>query len=174
VSKLIKYFFLIILLAISVYFLDKHLPPLFAENLPKADRIIVLKSERKLFLLKDTSIIKTYNISLGKNPVGVKQMEGDSKTPEGKYIIDWRNKGSKYHLSLHISYPNKVDSLEALERGFDPGGNIMIHGRPNYIGWLPFIFDKRDWTDGCIAVTNVEIEEIWNSVVNNTEIFIKE
>jgi len=172
-KKFHKYFLIIVVSLIIIYLSDKYLPKLFSENLPKSNKIVVLKSERKLLLFKDSSLIRTYNVSLGKNPIGDKEKEGDSKTPEGKYFIDWRNKNSKFHLSLHISYPNKKDLNESKEKGLNPGGNIMIHGRPNLIGWLPFIYENKDWTDGCIAVSNIEIEEIWKSIKDNSEVIIK-
>jgi murein L,D-transpeptidase YafK len=172
-SRKYKYFVIIIISFLSIWFADKYLPKCFAENIPKVDKIIVYKSQRSLVLLKNSIVIKSYTISLGKNPVGDKEMEGDSKTPEGKYLIDWKNKNSKYHLSLHISYPDSNDVAISTKKNQNPGGNIMIHGRPNYIGWFPFIFENRDWTDGCIALTNIEVEEIWNSVNSGTKIIIK-
>ena len=122
--------------------------------------------------MKEGAIMKSYAITLGGDPIGHKEREGDSRTPEGDYLIDWRNPDSKFHLSLHISYPNEVDQSQAERGGYSPGGAIMIHGRPNWISWLDFLFENEDWTDGCIAVKNMEIEEIWNSVPNGTPITI--
>lgn len=169
---LLKIFLLLILISALLLFIDLYLPSILAKSLPNADKVIVNKSERKLYLMNKISIIKSYNIGLGKNPVGPKQREGDSKTPEGNYILDYRNPESSYHLSLHISYPNKNDIDRADSNGYSPGGDIMIHGKPNYLGWLPFVYDNTDWTDGCVAVGNIDIEEIWNSVDDSTQIEI--
>ena len=102
-----------------------------------------------------------------------KRQEGDQKTPEGLYSLDWRNPGSGYYKSIHVSYPAPADVSAAAASGVDPGGMIMIHGQPNYFGWLAFLTQRFDWTNGCIAVTNAEMEEIWAMVPNNTPIEIK-
>lgn len=138
----------------------------------KVDKVIVYKDERKMMLLRNGEVLKTYRISLGKNPVGSKEKEGDKKTPEGRYVLDWKNPNSKYHLSIHISYPNDDDKRNARLKGVPPGGDIMIHGCPNGLGWNWKYYKVNDWTDGCIAVSNEEIEEIWNVVENGTEIEI--
>lgn len=137
-----------------------------------ADSIVVFKSERKMHIYKEKKLLKSYNISLGDNPVGHKEKEGDEKTPEGLYTISGRNPNSKYHLSLRISYPNQRDKMNALSNGFSPGGDIMIHGLPNTTGFLKGYFVQRDWTNGCIAVMNEEIEELWSAVEDGTPIFI--
>lgn len=139
---------------------------------PIADSILVEKSKRKMYLIYSGNIYKQYDISLGDNPIGHKQQEGDERTPEGEYIIDYRNPKSSYHLSLHITYPKAKDVKSAKKRGVSPGGDIFIHGLPNGMGLMPFAFKGRDWTDGCIAVTNKEIEEIWRLVENGTPIKI--
>lgn len=141
--------------------------------LPIADSILVEKSARNMYLIKDGEKIKTYKISLGDEPVGHKQQEGDERTPEGNYVIDYRNPKSKYHLSLHINYPNQQDRDRARKKGVSPGGDIFIHGLPNGMGFLSGVFQRGDWTDGCIAVSNSEIEEIWKSVKNGTPIEIR-
>jgi murein L,D-transpeptidase YafK len=138
----------------------------------KIDKVIVYKGKRSMLLLRGGEVLKTYRVSLGKNPVGPKEKEGDKKTPEGKYILDWKNPNSKYHLSIHISYPNDDDKRNAEQKGVSPGGEIMIHGCPNGFGWNWKYYKEIDWTDGCIAVSNEEIEEIWNTVENGTEIEI--
>ena len=138
----------------------------------KVDKVIVYKEKRQMMLFKNNEILKTYQISLGKNPVGPKEREGDKKTPEGKYVLDWRNPNSKYHLSIHISYPNDEDKRNARVKGISPGGDIMIHGCPNGFGWNWKHYKANDWTDGCIAVSSEEIEEIWSGVENGTEIEI--
>ncbi len=141
----------------------------------KVDNILVEKSARKMYLRQGTQVIKEYRIALGSNPVGHKEKEGDGRTPEGKYIISGRNPKSSYHLSLRISYPNETDKLNALAKKVNAGGDIMIHGYPNYAPTLAFnlIHKNYDWTAGCIAVTDDEIEEIWKLVPNNTPIEIK-
>ncbi len=146
---------------------------LFPSDKPlRADQVIIYKSLRRLDLLHDGKRLRSYRISLGGNPLGHKQQEGDSRTPEGDYKIDWRNPKSKYHLSLHISYPDKSDKASARKRGVSPGGDIMIHGLPN--GWeaAGMALAGVDWTDGCIAVDNWAIKEIWDAVPNGTPISI--
>jgi len=137
-----------------------------------ADRIVVLKAARELKLYSAGEILKTYRIALGSNPNGHKQQQGDGRTPEGTYVIDYRNPNSKYHLALHISYPNAEDRQRARKRGVSPGGDIMIHGASMNRGWLSHLRRPNDWTLGCIAVTNSEIEEIWRGVPDGTKIEI--
>jgi murein L,D-transpeptidase YafK len=139
----------------------------------KADLIRVDKSERQLQLLQNGKTIATYSIALGRNPVGDKQKQGDMRTPEGRFKIDWRNSKSGYHLSLHISYPDKIDRVRADAAGVDPGGDIMIHGQPNGYG-LPasLLLQQVDWTYGCIAVSNSDMDEIWKAVPDGTPIEI--
>ena len=138
---------------------------------PKADRILIEKAARKMTLFQGEETLKTYRISLGRQPVGAKQQEGDGKTPEGRYTIDGRNAGSAFHLSLRISYPNAADRAQAAKSGVKPGGQIMIHGLPN--GMPDFGSGiLSDWTDGCVAVSNAEIEEIWKLVPNGAAVEI--
>lgn len=139
----------------------------------KADRILVEKSKRKLTLLREETVLKMYRIALGKNPVGPKVLQGDRKTPEGMYLIDYRNGESDYHLSLHISYPNADDIQRVKELSLSPGGDIMIHGIKKGFGWFGLLHRFFDWTDGCIAVTNSEIEEIWHLVPDGTPVEIR-
>lgn len=139
----------------------------------QADAIHVDKSERQLTLLRDGSPIRTYEIAMGGSPEGHKMQEGDERTPEGTYVIDWRNPNSVAHLSLHISYPNADDIAQAEARGVSPGGNIMIHGILNGWGFLGPFQRYWDWTNGCIAVTNAEMREIWSLVPNGTPILIE-
>jgi murein L,D-transpeptidase YafK len=117
-------------------------------------------------------VLRSYRIALGFDPVGHKVKEGDGRTPEGRYAIEWRNPRSAYHLSLRISYPNDVDRLRAGELGVDPGGDIMIHGLPNGVGAGERGHPERDWTRGCIAVSDVEMEEIWALVADGTAVEI--
>ena len=141
----------------------------------KAAQVVVYKAERRMDLLDDKGRpIRSYQVSLGKNPTGDKQQRGDNRTPEGSYTIDWRNPGSDYHLSLRISYPSKSDQWRAKRNGVDPGGDIFIHGLPNGKGWKRWKYNKsNDWTNGCIAVYDHEIREIWNLVPDGTPITIK-
>ncbi len=132
----------------------------FAIQREPADKILIEKKERRLTLISKGKVLKTYKIALGGNPNGPKERQGDNKTPEGTYIIDARNKDSGYHLSLHISYPNEKDKKRAKELGVSPGGDIMIHGIKNGFSWVGDFHTEVDWTKGCIALTDEEIEEI--------------
>jgi L,D-peptidoglycan transpeptidase YkuD (ErfK/YbiS/YcfS/YnhG family) len=125
-----------------------------------ADKILIEKKERRLTLISKGKVLKTYKIALGGNPNGPKERQGDNKTPEGTYVIDSRNRDSRYHLSLHISYPNENDKKRAKQLGVSPGGDIMIHGIKNGFAWVGDLHTGVDWTKGCIAVTDEEIEEI--------------
>ncbi len=138
-----------------------------------ADAIIVYKSERTLVLLSGGKVLKRYSIALGAHPVGAKAEEGDGKTPEGSYIIDYRKPGSAFHLALHISYPNAQDHSAAVKRGVSAGDLIMIHGLRNGLGFLGRLHRIADWTNGCIAVTNAEIEEISRVVVERIPVEIR-
>jgi L,D-peptidoglycan transpeptidase YkuD (ErfK/YbiS/YcfS/YnhG family) len=140
----------------------------FAVRMEPADKVLIEKQARQLTLIAKGEVIKTYTIALGGNPVGPKEREGDNKTPEGIYFIDSRNGNSGYHLSLHISYPNELDNMRARERGVRPGGDIMIHGIKNGFSPVGTSHAKSDWTQGCIAVTNQEMEEIYKLVPNGT------
>lgn len=137
-----------------------------------ADRIVVEKAARRMHLQRAGATLKSYRISLGRNPTGHKQQEGDSRTPEGTYVIDTRNPQSRFHLSLRVSYPNAADRRRASARAVSPGGDIFIHGLPNGTATAD-LFAGRDWTDGCIAVTNDEIREIWAMVKDGTPIEIR-
>jgi murein L,D-transpeptidase YafK len=143
-----------------------------AQALPQADHVVVKKSAHTLVLLRHGRVIKAYPISLGREPVGPKERAGDSKTPEGDYLIDWRNPHSKFHLALHISYPGTGDRNQAERGGYAPGGAIMIHGRPNWTGWIRALYEDRDWTDGCIALSNADMDEVWAAVPDGTPITI--
>jgi murein L,D-transpeptidase YafK len=138
-----------------------------------ADRVVVAKADRTLTLYRGTQVLRTYRIALGRNPVGPKEQEGDGRTPEGVYVIDGRNPQSAFHRSLHVSYPNADDRRRATRRRVRPGGAIMIHGLPNGLGALGAAHVLRDWTEGCIAVTDAEIEEIWRMVPNGTRVEIR-
>ncbi len=135
--------------------------------------VLVMKSERRMLIMDGETVVKTYSIALGGSPEGHKQKEGDERTPEGSYVLDWRNPGSGYHRSIHVSYPNEADKARAASAGEDPGGMIMIHGQRNYFGWLSPLTQWFDWTNGCIAVSNAEMDEIWDLVKNGTPIEIR-
>jgi murein L,D-transpeptidase YafK len=138
-----------------------------------ADKILIEKKARRLTLLRNNAAFKTYRISLGTQSIGPKTCQGDARTPEGLYIIDGRNQNSHYHRSLHISYPNEKDRAVAQKQKCNPGGDIFIHGLPNGYGWLGKAHLAHDWTLGCIAVTDQEIEEIWILAPNKTVVEIK-
>lgn len=140
-----------------------------------ADQVVVEKSARRLKLLSGGRVFREYRIALGDNPLGHKEREGDERTPEGVYVLDWRNPNSRYYKSIHISYPNEWDRRLARLTGQNPGGMIMIHGLPNYIvsDAVRREYMTRDWTDGCIAVTNEELDEIWQLVRDGTPIRIQ-
>jgi len=137
------------------------------------DRILIEKGARRLMLISQGEVLKTYKIALGGNPIGPKERQGDNKTPEGTYVIDARNRDSRYHLSLHISYPNERDRERAKELGVSPGGDIMIHGIKNGFSWVGDAHTGTDWTKGCIAVTDEEIEEIAGLVPDGTAVEIR-
>lgn len=139
----------------------------------QADRIVVVKSLRTLTLFRQGQVLKTYKVALGGHPAGPKTQRGDDRTPEGVYTIDSRNARSQFHLSLHISYPNADDRARAKKLGVNPGGDIFIHGLPPAFAYLGPLHRQRDWTLGCIAVTDAEIEEIWSLVPNGTTVEIK-
>ena len=143
-----------------------------AEQDIKADKVLVIKSARKLYLLKEGEVLNSYAISLGSQPQGPKRQLGDKKTPEGIYTFDRRNKRSKYYRSIHISYPNEEDQKQAARMGVDPGGEIALHGLPVRSDDEAWDYIERDWTDGCIAVTNEEMLEIWDLVDDHTPIVI--
>ena len=132
-------------------------------KLPQADRIVIIKSQHSMTLMKNGSPIKIYKVALGKSS-GRKERQGDHKTPEGLYVVDQKNAQSRFHLALHISYPNADDRRRALAAGVSPGGAIMIHGVEKEFAWLGSMEHDIDWTDGCIAVTDPEIEEVWRLV----------
>lgn len=144
-----------------------------AANHPQADRIVIVKSTRTMTLLRGDRIIKTYKVALGSVPVGAKHVEGDHKTPEGSYTIDLKNAHSRFHRALHVSYPSAADRERARQLGAPPGGAIMIHGLPGGFAYLGALHRQTDWTDGCIAVTNAEIEEIWQLVPVGTRVEIR-
>jgi len=144
-----------------------------AGNFPVADEVIIDKSDRELYLLSDGEIFRTFKIALGIRPEGDKKKEGDFKTPEGRYLLDVRNPNSDYFLSIHVSYPNRVDRREASQDGLDPGGSIMIHGQPNLPSRSEAYYRTQDWTNGCIALSNSDMIDIWLMTGENTPIEIR-
>lgn len=138
-----------------------------------ADRIVVEKSARTMMLMRGGEVLKTYKVALSREPVGAKERTGDHKVPEGEYIVDSKNRNSRFHLALHISYPNAADRERARKLGVKPGGNIEIHGLDSKYAWVGSLQRQVDWTDGCVAVTNSEIEEIWPLVRVGTTVEIR-
>jgi len=138
-----------------------------------ADQVIVVKSQRTLTLLSHGKVLRSYKVALGRSPVGAKEQQGDHKTPEGHYTIDRRNAKSRFYKSIHVSYPSEQDKQRASQRGISAGGDIMIHGLPNGFGWLGATHRTLDWTDGWVAVTNAEMDEIWELVPDGTPIEIR-
>ena len=139
----------------------------------KADSILILKKDHVMELLSRGKVIRTYKVALGQGGLAPKQREGDARTPEGHYMIDARYEHSAYHKALHVSYPNADDRKRAAKLGMPPGGAIMIHGLPNGKGWVGARHRLYDWTLGCIAVTDEEIDEVWNLVPIGTPVEIR-
>ena len=139
----------------------------------RADQILILKKDHLMQLLSGGKVIRTYKVALGQGGLSPKQREGDARTPEGRYIIDAKFERSKYHKALHVSYPDSEDRRRAARLRVSPGGAIMIHGLPNGKGWLGERHRLFDWTLGCIAVTNSEIDEVWTLVPVGTPVEIR-
>jgi len=159
--KVITYTFIILLIGIVGFVL---FPQPEAKINTKVDYIVINKSKRELLIYSAGNFIKKYKISLGRNPVSKKEYEDDKRTPEGKYFIDSKNENSSFHKNLGISYPNAIDSLNAIRLNKNTGGNIKIHGLKNGLGLLGKLHRLFDWTAGCIAVTNDEIDELYSTV----------
>lgn len=153
---------------ICVFFLNFSLPEASSAFSP-IDRVLVVKSERMLYLKSNGEILRQYPVALGPVPWGHKQQEGDERTPEGRYVLDYKNEASRFYKSIRVSYPNLRDRLRAEELGVSPGGNIMIHGQPDGAEEGAQLFN---WTDGCIAVSNEHMDEIWQLVTVGTPIEI--
>jgi len=142
-------------------------------DFPVADKVVVEKEKRKLHLFREGASFRSFDIALGMYPVGDKLTEGDQKTPEGIYSLDMRNPDSDFFLSIHLSYPNASDRRDARSRGLDPGGQIMIHGQPNDPTYSEAYYAKEDWTNGCIAVSNSDMIDIWLMTPDNVQIEIR-
>lgn len=137
------------------------------------DLVKVDKSENKMYLLEKGKIKKEYHVALGGSPKGHKQQEGDQKTPEGLYTLDYKKEDSSFYRAMHISYPNKIDLENAKNKGVSAGGFIMVHGQRNWLGWLSGVTQNFNWTDGCIALTNAEMDEFMTLVAVGTKIQIE-
>jgi len=161
-----------VIFAVAIYF-DRLHPALTHQKLEPITHILIEKQKRLMSLYNDGKHLKTYPISLGGSPLGHKTQEGDGKTPEGEYFIDWIHPNSSYYKAIRVSYPNSDDQAQAREKGVSPGGDIMIHGMPNGFGWLYPLLSKIDWTEGCIAVSNRAMEEIALSVTVGAKIMIR-
>lgn len=135
---------------------------------PVIDKLLIHKYERELQVISEGEVIRTFRVALGKQPVGHKQEVGDQRTPEGIYTIDWRHHSPDYNLSMHLDYPNLKDQTAAYKRGVDPGGMIMIHGTPIDEEYPEWYFEGLDWTNGCIALTNPDMRELWELVPDGT------
>lgn len=147
--------------------------PELGGEIAQADRIVVIKSQRRLLLMRDGETLREMDIALGLAPSGHKTRAGDSRTPEGVYVLDSRNPDSDFFLSMHISYPNAADVARAAALGVDPGGAIMIHGLPNEMRYDEAHYQGWDWTDGCIAVSNADMIDIWLMTPDMTPIEIR-
>jgi murein L,D-transpeptidase YafK len=146
-------------------------PPLATSQ--KIDSILILKNEHILELVSNGKVVRTYRVALGRGGLAPKEREGDERTPEGHYLIDERNSASKFYKALHISYPNGSDRERADRLGVSPGGAIMIHGLPDGLGWIGAAHRLYDWTSGCVAVTDAQMDEIWKDVSVGTPVEIR-
>jgi murein L,D-transpeptidase YafK len=151
---------------------DPALANLGSDDQSKVDLVVVYKAERILQLKRAGRVLRTFPIALGREPTGPKLQEGDGRTPEGVYTLDWRNPDSQFYRAIHISYPRQGRSHHATRWGVSPGGHIMLHGLPNGVSAERVGHPRRDWTEGCIALTNEEIDEIWARVEDGTTIII--
>jgi murein L,D-transpeptidase YafK len=142
------------------------------ESLPAVDRLVVHKTERRLVLMHGETVVRSYKIALGLNPIGQKERAGDYRTPEGRYYLVRRNPRSDYFLSIQVSYPNDADMKRAHKNHWDAGGSIMIHGLPNQLKHAPAYYEITDWTDGCIALSNADMVEVWLLTPDNAPIDI--
>jgi len=147
--------------------------PSLAFGLEEADSVLVVKSKSKLYLMKAGKVLKAYQVALGANPKGHKTKMGDERTPEGRYVLDYKKSDSAFYKAIHISYPNEADKRKAKKLGVNPGGFIMIHGQKNRFGGLWWLTQRFNWTEGCVAVSNREMDEIWQAVDVGTPIEIK-
>jgi murein L,D-transpeptidase YafK len=161
------------LMGVSILLLSSSGPAQTSDAPLHADRVVVLKQARTLELFSHGKVIKTYKVALGGDPIGPKTRQGDHKTPEGVYMLDFRNAHSQFYKSIHISYPSARDRAQARKNGVSPGGDVFVHGLPNGYGAVGAAHRLKDWTDGCVAVTDEEIDEIWRAVTDGTPIEIR-
>ena len=138
-----------------------------------ADLVMVEKSKSRLYLMRKGETFASFRVAFGSNPKGHKQEQGDGRTPEGRYMLDYKNEGSAYYKSIHISYPNAKDREDARKRGVSPGGDIMIHGQKNGYGRLSILVQRFNWTNGCIALSDRDMDLVWNAVEPGTPIEIR-
>jgi murein L,D-transpeptidase YafK len=142
------------------------------DPLPIVDHVVVRKAQRRLVLMHGGNVVRSYHVSLGLNPIGQKERSGDFRTPEGTYRLERRNPRSDYFLSIKVSYPNETDLKRARAHHWDTGGSIMIHGLPNWLKHQPEYYERNDWTDGCIALSNADMTEIWMLIPDDVPIDI--
>jgi murein L,D-transpeptidase YafK len=143
-------------------------------QIPIADQILITKSAHSLMLLRNHQLLQTYKVALGKGGAARKSREGDHLTPEGEYIVDSRKPNSRFHKALHLSYPNEIDRKQAELAHLPPGGDIEIHGVQNGLGWIGPIEHWIDWTDGCIALSDSQMDEVWNAAPLGTRVEIRQ
>jgi murein L,D-transpeptidase YafK len=143
-----------------------------AQDNSVADHVVVHKAEHKLYLYNGSRLLGVYKVALGLSPVGQKERERDFRTPEGRYYLARRNTRSEYFLAIQVSYPNKEDEIRARRNGWAPGGSIMIHGLPNVPKHPSAYYASNDWTDGCIALSNSDMVEVWMRTQDNIPIDI--
>ena len=144
-----------------------------ADDIPKADKVLVDKSEKRLYLIKDGEQFMSLPVTFGGEPKGHKVQQGDQRTPEGNYTLEWKNPNSKFYKSIRVSYPNAEDRAKAERLGVDPGGDIMVHGQANGWQWASPLLQFFSWTDGCVALSNKNMDKVWESVEPGTPIEIR-
>lgn len=145
----------------------------FARASDDVDHVLVLKGERQLLLMQGETVLARFPVALGGAPEGPKRQEGDERTPEGRYVLDWRKPNSSYFRALHVSYPDEADVARAAAAGVPPGGAIMVHGTPNWAFGLGSLLQYFDWTNGCIALSNDDMQVVWDRVKDGTPIEIR-
>jgi len=143
------------------------------DDTQKADAVLVIKSEKRLYLISNGERFASFPVTFGANPVGHKQQQGDERTPEGQYRLDYKNENSKFYKSIHISYPSQKDWINAKKTGLNPGGDIMIHGQTNGWEWASPLVQLFSWTDGCVALSNHNMDKVWAAVDAGTPIEIR-
>jgi murein L,D-transpeptidase YafK len=171
-----KYLYSFIMRVFGICFLVAMfltLPAVNSLGAQKADAVLVIKSEKRLYLMNKGERVASFHVTFGQNPKGHKIKRGDGRTPEGHYILDYKNPNSKFYKSIHISYPNAVDRANAQHLGVSPGGDIMIHGQKNSWGWASPIVQLFSWTNGCIALSDSDMDKVWDAVDPGTPIEIR-